>query len=115
VVTFDSLTRNSAGILQDGNYQLTIDSSKVFRDGRPMAEDFVFGDTEDETFFAFYGDSDGDRDVDNVDLAKFLQTYRKAVGDMGFDFNFDYDADGDVDNVDLAKFLQRYRITLPFN
>jgi cytochrome c peroxidase len=115
VVTFDSMTRNNAGVLQDGNYQLTIDSSKVFRDARPMAEDFVYGDTEDETFFTFYGDSDGDRDVDNVDLAKFLQTYRKVAGDMGFDFNFDYDADGDVDNVDVAKFLQRYRNTLSFN
>ncbi len=111
VVTFDSLTRNNAGVLQDGNYQLTIDSSKVFRDARPMAEDFVYGNTEDETFFTFYGDSDGDRDVDNVDLAKFLQTYRKVAGDMGFDFNFDYDADGDVDNVDLAKVSS----TLPQN
>jgi len=115
VITFDSLNRNAAGVLEDGNYQLTIDSSKVFRDGRPMAIDFVYGATEEEKFFTFYGDSDGDRDIDNVDLAVFLQTYRKVVGDPGFDVNFDYDADGDVDNVDLAHYLQRYFTTLPFN
>lgn len=115
VVTFESSLRNSAGVLIDGNYQLTMTSSKVFRDGRPMAEDFVFGDSEDETFLCFFGDSDGDRDVDNVDLARFLDTYRKSVDDPGFDMNFDFEADGDVDNVDLAQYLQRYFNVLGFN
>lgn len=113
-ISFDSLLRNTAGALEDGNYELTIDRSRVFRDGRPMAEDFVYGDAAEETFFSFFGDGDGDRDVDNVDLALFLKTYRKSLGEPGFDFNFDFDADGDVDNVDLSQFLQRYRSALQF-
>ncbi|MFK7767102.1 MAG: cytochrome-c peroxidase [Mariniblastus sp.] len=116
VVSFGSLTRNATGVLEDGNYQLTIDGSKVFRDGRPMAEDFVFGDVEADAFYTFFGDSDGDRDVDAPDLSEFWQTYRKSSGDSGFNPTLDFDADGDVDNVDFGQFIQRFSSNfLPFN
>lgn len=115
VVTFDDHVRNGSGVLEDGNYQITLAGHLILRDGIPLGTDVVFGDQEAHEFFCYYGDSDGDRDVDNVDLAIFLQTYRKGMGDDGFNINMDYDADGDVDNVDLANFLQRYRGTIPFD
>jgi len=113
-IEFSSHVRNAAGVLNDGNYQLTLVGHLILRGGIPMGTDLVFGDEEADGLFSFFGDSDGDRDVDNVDLAAFLGTYDLAVGDAGFDPQLDYDADGDVDNVDLANFLQRYDESIPF-
>lgn len=116
VISFESTTRNGAGFLIDGNYEMTIDGSKVFRDGRPMGADFVFGDEAADLFFSFFGDSDGDRDVDGDDFTVFWQTYGKFAGDAEFNSNLDYDADGDIDNVDFAHFMQRFAAgSLPFN
>ena len=113
-IEFDSHVRNTAFALVDGNYELTLAGHLILRDGIPMGTDLVFGNEEANGFFSFYGDSDGDRDVDNVDLAAFLQTYFAMDGDANYNLTMDYDADGDVDNVDLARFLQRYFNTIPF-
>ncbi len=112
------------GSLNDGNYQLTIDGSLIqsaatgqLLDGDEDGSEggiYLFGDQEEDKFFRFFSDSDGDRDVDNVDLAKFLQTYRASLGDPNFNSSLDYDNDGDVDNIDLSRFLMRYFKTLPF-
>ena len=114
-IQFDSPVRNTDNVLPDGNYQLTLNSSLVTRDGVPMAEDFVYGDQQEDGFYSFYGDADGDRDVDNVDFSAFLQTYFKRSGaDASYNPAMDFDADGDVDNVDFSAFLARYFKTLPF-
>ena len=114
-IEFDSHLRNSDNALVDGNYQITLDAGLVTKNGIPMSEDFVFGDEEEDGFYTFYGDGDGDRDVDNVDFSIFLRTYFKsAVGDPTFDPAMDFDADGDVDNVDFSSFLERYFQSLSF-
>ena len=114
-IQFDSHVRNSDNILVDGNYQVTVDSSLVTRSGAPMAEDYVFGDQEADGFYSFYGDADGDRDVDNVDFSIFVQTYFKRLDvDDAYNAIMDYDADGDVDNVDFSFFLGRYFKMIPF-
>ncbi|MDB4766051.1 M12 family metallo-peptidase [bacterium] len=114
-IQFDSQVRNSENILNDGNYVLTLNASGLTRNGVAMSEDFVFGDQESDGFYTLYGDSDGDRDVDNVDFSVFLQTYFKEEGvDDSYNSTMDFDADGDVDNVDFAAFLNRYFKTLPF-
>ena len=107
-IEFDSHLRNSENVLVDGNYQLTLTANLVTQDGVPMSEDFVFGDVETDQFYSFYGDADGDRDVDNVDFSFFLQTYFKQLGNSSYNPIMDYDADGDVDNVDFSFFLGRY-------
>ena len=114
-IQFDDHVRNGTGILEDGNYELKLYGHLILRDGVPMGMDFVLGENENDNLFSYFGDSDGDRDVDNVDLARFLGTYRRNAFQTGFDFRFDYDEDGDVDNVDLARFLGNYRRSLPFN
>jgi len=114
-VTFDSLTRNSAGHLIDGNYQVTVDGEKVRLDGLQMTEDFIFGDVEADRFFSFYGDSNGDRTVNIFDLLTFRQSYRAVDGDTNYDLTMDYGADGIVNIFDLLQFRTRYRETLPFS
>lgn len=112
------------GSLNDGNYELAIDGNQIqsvatgqLLDGNSdglAGGTYRLGDQEEHKLFRFFGDFDGDRDVDNVDLAKFLQDYRTVAG-SDFDATFDYDNDGDVDNVDLSRFLMNYFETLPFS
>ena len=114
-VQFDSHVRNGDNMLDDGNYQLTLSASGVTQNGVPMSENYVYGDEESDNFYSFYGDADGDRDVDNVDFSVFVQTYFKRLN-INADYNpiMDYDADGDVDNVDFSFFLGRYFKTMSF-
>ena len=57
-------------------------------------------------FFRYFGDTDGDRDVDFLDLINFGVTFQKTLADDPdeYDFRFDADMDGDVDFLDLIKF-----------
>jgi hypothetical protein len=116
VITFTSLTRNGVGDLEDGNYQLTIDHTKVRRAGTSitMEQDFVIGDTAADNFFAYYGDNNGDRTVNVFDLLAFRQTYRLSTGDTGFNAAMDLEGNGTVNVFDLLGFRQRYRESLPF-
>ena len=114
-IQFDSHVRNGDNMLDDGNYQLTLSASGVTQNGVPMSENYVYGNVESDNFYSFYGDADGDRDVDNVDFSVFVQTYFKRENiDSGYNAIMDYDADGDVDNVDFSFFLGRYFKTMPF-
>ena len=102
----------------DGNYELTIDSSRVFGIGNgpnPMLADFVIGSQEADNVFRFFGDSDGDRDNDIQDLAAFGDTFRLTGADALFDTIFDSENDGDVDISDLGEFSSRFRQVLGFS
>jgi GH35 family endo-1,4-beta-xylanase len=113
---FDSSTRNNFGALEDGNYQLTVDGSKVRRLGTnlTLGADYVYGDSVDEPFFALYGDNNGDRRVNVFDLLGFRQTYLASASDANYNLNFDYSGDGVVNVFDLLKFRQNYLKTLAF-
>lgn len=113
-IQFDSHTRNPDNALVDGNYQLTLAADLVTRDGIPMAEDFVFGDVEEDAFFSFYGDGNGDRTSDVFDLLLFRQAYRTVEGDANYDFSMDYEANGAVNILDLLQFRIRFRESIPF-
>lgn len=100
----------TAGTLADGNYTLTTRGDRI----RDSAGRNIDGDGNSRTggdrtdlFFTFFGDSDGDRDVDNLDFFRFQGTYNKRSGDPGFLWYFDWDGDGDVDAVDLSSFTFR--------
>jgi hypothetical protein len=96
------------GSLADGNYKVKINGSKVQTRGGPAAGTlFNGGAIYTETFFRFYGDSDGDRDVDTTDLTAFRAALRSMRGTAAYRWYFDYDADCDVDAVDYQQFLLR--------
>ena len=104
-----------AGLI-DGNYTLTIRTNLVANfnpegydgdgNGTP-GPDGVF------TFHRYYGDWDGDRDVDNSDLVPFRLTFGLSNGAPGFRSCFDSDGDGDVDVSDLVAFRLHYGTTFP--
>lgn len=116
-VTFQSSLRNSAGHLDDGNYQLTVDAAKVTRAGSTvgLAQDFVFGDVASDNFYSYFGDISGSRTpVLSSDLVQFRSTFRRSAGGVGYDPRMDFDADGLVGSLDLLRFRQRFRRTISF-
>jgi hypothetical protein len=66
---------------------------------------YVFGAVAADKFFRRFGDYDGDRDVDGIDLARFKQALNNPAQ---FKWYLSYDGDGDVDSSDYDQFKQRY-------
>ena len=109
-----SQTEIENGSLKDGEYQLTVFGQWVHDyDTRSMLDgdnngsfggNYVFGAQRIDNFFRLYGDSDGDRDVDNLDYARFRTTFNKTPADTGFLWYFDSDGDKDVDTTDFNVF-----------
>ena len=114
LVQFESHVRNAENALVDGNYQFTLTADLVTREGVPLSGDFVFGDEESDGFYARFGDSDGNRDVNLFDLLAFRQTFGAFDGDPNYDFTMDFDANGVVNVFDLLPFRTRFGTTLPF-
>lgn len=116
----DALTNS----LLDGNYLLTIQSEMVTSvlTGQKLDGDnngaaggnAVIGDSEADAFFRFFGDMDGDRDVDPRDLTQFAPTFLQAAGQAGFNDLLDSDGDDDVDSRDYSQLGLRLLKSLPF-
>ena len=115
-ITFDSHVRSGTGVLEDGNYQLIVDGSKVFRAGTDLAmgTDIVFGDSENDGFYSFFGDFNGDRSLDVIDLLGLRRSWLASDGDADFEPAFDYNNDGTINVFDLLPFRQNYPKTLEF-
>ncbi|MEL6109758.1 MAG: FG-GAP-like repeat-containing protein, partial [Planctomycetota bacterium] len=110
------VTIGFVGTVADGNYQLTVDSSLVFSDrGTAMREDFRFGESATDSFFRYFGDSDGDRDVDGQDYGRFALGFGQVLGDPNYDRQLDFDFDGDIDGQDYGQFSLNFLGELPFN
>ena len=116
MLTFTNGTGPS-GQLLDGNYQLTIDGSQVTYQGSTttMQSDFVFGDDESDKFFALFGDVNGDRTVNVIDLFALRTAYRSSEGDDNFNALLDYNGDGRINVIDLFAFRTNYRKRLSFS
>ena len=102
------------GSLVDGNYQLTIDATKVHdtalgtnldgdHDGSPGGN-YVFGAAAADKFFRLFGDADGSRKVDGADFAYFASSMNKNSTDAGYLWYFDIDNSIKVDGTDCACF-----------
>lgn len=119
------LTFSGAGVesnvvhsLMDGNYVLTVFGSAVHDgvsginldgDGDGSAGgNKVFGSVAADKFFRLFGDSDGDRDADTLDYARFRNAFSRLAGQGGFAAAFDFDGDSDVDTLDYARFRGRF-------
>ena len=102
------------GSLVDGNYQLTIDATKVHdtalgtnldgdHDGSPGGN-YIFGAAAADNFFRLFGDCNGSRKVDGADFAYFASSMNKKLTDAGYLWYFDIDNSGQADGSDLAYF-----------
>jgi hypothetical protein len=111
-LTFGGANTES-GSLTDGNWTLTVSASQVHDAGSPsitMAADSA------TAFHRLFGDIDGDKDVDLLDLSPLVGALFGVQGQAGppvYNPAFDFDGDGDVDLLDLSQFVQRLFVTLP--
>ena len=93
------------GSLGDGNYVATLRAARVMdAAGNPLDgnRDGVGADDYRFDFFRYYGDLDGDRDVDFLDQFGFQRTFQKNAESALFDSRLDYNGDGVVNGVDLG-------------
>ncbi len=99
------------GSLPDGNYTLIIHGDKVHDrvsgtnldgDGDGKA-----GGDHSETFFRLFGDTNGDRNVDNLDYYRFRSTFGLKANETTFLGFLDFDGNGIIDQLDLIEFTKR--------
>lgn len=96
------------GSLIDGNYRLVVHADRVHDLlGRPLG-----GGDFGLTLFRLFGDSDGDRDVDALDLSRLRGSLGAQSGDLNYFSYFDFDADGDVDGADFQQGRSRLGVRL---
>ncbi|MBL8811346.1 MAG: pre-peptidase C-terminal domain-containing protein [Planctomycetaceae bacterium] len=108
--------------LEDGNYEVRIDPSRVLFGGAGIDGDnnglaggmYVFGNQATHKLFRLFGDANGDRVVNTADTSLFNATYRKISGQAGYNFAFDYDGDGDVDALDYLYMRNQINKTMSF-
>ncbi len=95
---------NRAGVLalNDGNYRLDIDGDKLRDASGSTSPDRV------DHFFRFFGDTDGDRDVDGVDLYVLRRVQANDLRYLRYRVALDYNGDGLVDALDYNQFRTRY-------
>ena len=106
----------ASGSLVDGDYRLVIDYGVLGIDGDG---DSLVGGTRTVDFHRFFGDSDGDRDVDSRDAANYVRGLR---GNASWRSVFDWDNDGSLlaigpvqDPDDKAAFFANFgHILNPF-
>lgn len=111
VLTFGGTLVDSSGSLVDGRYALSIDGTKIhdaFGFNLDADGDGTLGGMRVDSLFRFLGDSEGDGDVDNLDYARFRNSFGTQAGDAAYRAFFDSDSDGDIDTLDYARFRQRY-------
>jgi Hypothetical glycosyl hydrolase family 15/Dockerin type I domain len=99
----------TAGSLDDGNWTLTIDHTKVqaATGAAPMTADYTQANVR-----RLFGDINGDGTVDNLDFFLLKQTFLRSTGDPLFLSGLDYDGSGTVDNADFFQFKSRFGKTI---
>jgi hypothetical protein len=107
-LTFTSFT-DPGGSLSDGNYRLTIHADQI----ADASGAILPGGNSTRDFFRFFGDANGDRNVDIADFGLFAGTFNLSTGQTGFLSYFDYNGDGHIDIVDFGQFSLRIFTMLP--
>jgi hypothetical protein len=110
-----TLPNLTGGSLPDGNYVATVLAQSVTDAAGNILQTSGAGQTGSKytfQFFRYYGDIDGDRDVDFYDLYQFQQTYLKNSSNPNYNAALDYNGDGDVDFGDLSYYRAHYETVL---
>jgi len=94
------------GSLGDGNYTLTVLGNQVRNSTGLMGTDRT------QNFHRFYGDINGDRAVNGLDLAVFRTAFGTSTGNAAFVEFLDFNADGAINGLDLPEFRNRFGTTL---
>lgn len=110
------------GSLADGNYRLTMIAGNILKGGLQLdgdgngtgGDNFVRGTLDTDNFFRLYGDFDGNRVINGLDLGRFRLTNGASAGDAAFNPLFDFDGNGVINGLDLGRFRIRNGTSLGF-
>jgi Dockerin type I domain len=91
--------------LTDGNYELTVFGSQI--NGGLPGGDYV------TPIFRLYGDANGDKVVNVLDLIALRNTFGTIIGNPGYVSYLDSNGDGAINVLDLVAFRARFGATLP--
>jgi len=90
--------------LKDGNYTLTVLSSQITGG--------LAGGNNPTSLYRFYGDINGDRAVNGLDLADFRTAFGTSTGNPNFIDALDFNGDGVINGLDLPEFRNRFGTSL---
>jgi hypothetical protein len=90
--------------LKDGNYTLTVLSAQITGG--------LGGGDNVSSVYRLYGDVNGDRAVNGLDLATFRTAFGTSTGNPNYVDYLDFNGDGAINGLDLADFRTRFGTTL---
>jgi hypothetical protein len=101
------LTEGSATTpsLIDGNYTLTVLSSGISVG--------LSGGDNTTGLFRLFGDVNGDKAVNGLDLTAFRGAFGSVLGNASYIPFLDFNGDGSIDGADLTQFRNRFGVILP--
>jgi hypothetical protein len=102
-----TLTEGSATTpsLIDGNYQLTVLSNQI--------QGGLAGGDNVTTLHRLFGDINGDKAVNGLDLTAFRNAFGTVATDPGYLSFLDFNGDGAINGTDLTQFRSRFGVILP--
>jgi ELWxxDGT repeat protein len=104
-LTFSGLLTEGAGSLIDGDYTLSVFSAQL--QGGLQGGDNV------TSLFRLFGDVNGDRTVNVLDLAAFRNAFGTLAADANYLSFLDFNGDGTINSTDLTQFRNRFGVILP--
>lgn len=105
-VTFSGPSSTVTGLV-NGQYTLTLTSALITNVegvGYDGNADGLPGPSGVFSFHRWYGDADGDGDVDNADFNILRSQFGSNAGEPGFKYWLDFDGDGSISVLDLNQF-----------
>jgi hypothetical protein len=104
-----------SGSLMDGSYRLTILSVQVTGFGQSLDGDGNGSPGGDFTLdlFRLFGDVNGDRAVNGLDLTAFRNAFGTVSTDATYVSFLDFNGDGAINGTDLTQFRNRFGVILP--
>jgi parallel beta-helix repeat protein len=102
-----ALTEGSATTpsLIDGNYTLTVLSNQI--------QGGLTGGDSVTSLFRLFGDIDGNKTVNGLDLTAFRNAFGTNQGDTSYQPFLDFDGNGAINGTDLTQFRNRFGVILP--
>jgi hypothetical protein len=104
-LTFTGALTEGANSLIDGSYTLTVLSAQV--------QGGIQGGDNVSTMFRLYGDINGDKAVNGLDLNAFRNAFGTTSADAGYMSFLDFNGDGAINGTDLTQFRNRFGVILP--
>jgi Hypothetical glycosyl hydrolase family 15/Dockerin type I domain len=104
-LTFTGALTEGPKSLVDGNYTLTVFGAQV--------QGGLQGGDSTTSLYRLYGDLNGDKTINLVDLTAFRNAFGTGVVDDAFVPFLDFNGDGAINITDLTQFRNRFGVILP--